>query len=81
MLFMKALTDPNVVYQRAPFDHPELFVPRGLDTIEDKDPVDGRADEDLFVDGLKIPEVGKNGSSTPIETFLDLEEDDLPPPP
>ncbi len=27
--FMKALTDRRVVYQRAPFDHPKLFVPNG----------------------------------------------------
>lgn len=83
VLFLESLTDPDVVYQRAPFDHPELFVPNGLDSIADIDPADGRADEDLFFknDGLKIDAVGKNGSSTPIDTFLDLEKNDLPSPP
>jgi hypothetical protein len=78
VLFLESLTDPSVVYQRAPFDHPQLFVPDGLDKVVDKDPADGRADEDLFKDGRELPAVGKNGSPQPIETFLDLEHGDLP---
>jgi hypothetical protein len=27
--FMETLTDERVVYRRAPFDHPQLFVPNG----------------------------------------------------
>jgi hypothetical protein len=27
--FLKSLTDPRVVAESAPFDHPELFVPEG----------------------------------------------------
>lgn len=81
VLFMQSLTDPNVVYERAPFDHPQLFVPNGLDDVDDEKPADGRADEDLFKgDGLEIPAVGAAGSSKPIRTFLNLEGNDLPPP-
>lgn len=81
VLFLQSLTDPNVVYQRAPFDHPQLFVPDGLDDVDDEKPADGRADEDLLKgDGLEIPAVGAAGSPTPIRTFLNLEGNDLPPP-
>lgn len=76
--FLRALTDPDVVYERAPFDHPQLFVPRGLQMVEDMNPADGRADEDLFTDGLMIPAVGKDGRDDPIPTFLGLEDDKLP---
>jgi cytochrome c peroxidase len=81
VLFMRSLTDPNVVWERAPFDHPELCIPNGLDKVVDSSPKDGRADEDLCKDGVKIPAVGKNGRSSPIKTFLGLEDDELPPPP
>ena len=27
--FLEALTDERVLYRRAPFDHPQLFVPNG----------------------------------------------------
>lgn len=60
---------PNVVDERAPFDHPEIFVPNNDH--------DGRADENLFVVGLHVPAVGKLGRAVAgqpqIETFLDLE--------
>jgi cytochrome c peroxidase len=77
VLFLEALTDPDVVYERAPFDHPQLFVPNGLKKVKDSDPKDGHADEDLFKDGLEIPAVGKDGRYEPIDTFLGLEDDDL----
>ena len=67
--FLEALTDERVLYRRAPFDHPQLFVPNGhpgnstyvLDTDGD-----GRAD-DLIVE---IPAVGAAGS-TPLPGFLE----------
>jgi hypothetical protein len=31
--FLKALTDQRVVQRSAPFDHPQLFVPNGHETI------------------------------------------------
>ena len=27
--FLESLTDERVLYRRAPFDHPQLFVPNG----------------------------------------------------
>lgn len=81
VLFLESLTDPNVVYECPPFDHPQLFVPRGLDTVADVDPVDGVADEDLLVHGLEIPAVGASCREQPISTFLYLEDGELPPKP
>jgi cytochrome c peroxidase len=31
--FLQALTDPRVREERAPFDHPQLFVPHGVDPV------------------------------------------------
>ncbi len=74
--FMKeGLTDQRVLYQRAPFDHPQLFIPNGHPGDQNsvtKDPnvktQDGvtQATDQL----LEIPAVGRNGSNTPIKNFL-----------
>ena len=57
--FMKSLTDPRVNSEKAPFDHPELFIPVGHAE---------RNGQLLSNDGVhaitsikKIPAVGKNG--------------------
>lgn len=73
VLFLESLTDPDVVFERAPFDHPQLFIPNGVDTVQDVDN-DGVADADLFEVGLELPAVGKNGRDPkqPISTFLGL---------
>jgi hypothetical protein len=55
--FLEALTDDRVRYQRAPFDHPELFVPNGHagDATYTTDANgDAQADEVL----VRIPAVG-----------------------
>ncbi|MBD2529076.1 cytochrome C peroxidase [Nostoc flagelliforme FACHB-838] len=57
--FLKGLTDERVRYQKAPFDHPQLFVPNGHPgnsnyVINDGT---GKATDSL----LEIPAVGKNG--------------------
>jgi len=54
--FLKSLTDDRVRYQKAPFDHPQLLVPRGI-------LADGRDDFE------EIPAVGENGGP-PIQPFL-----------
>ncbi|HYO80390.1 MAG TPA: cytochrome c peroxidase [Bryobacteraceae bacterium] len=67
--FLNALTDDRVRYQRAPFDHPELFVPDGqvLDTRWVLDDGTGRA-----VDRIKhIAPVGRYGSLLPVKGLLD----------
>jgi cytochrome c peroxidase len=58
--FLEALTDERVLYRRAPFDHPQLFVPNGH-------PGDSSATTDANGDGLaddlmiEIPAVGAEG--------------------
>jgi cytochrome c peroxidase len=67
--FMEALTDEAVLYRKAPFDHPQLFVPNGHPP-GDQSPVedDGRG---LATDTLvEIPEVGANGG-LPLPGFLE----------
>jgi cytochrome c peroxidase len=58
----RGLTDERVTWQKAPFDHPQLFVPNGA---KDRSP-----GSDSFIE---IPPVGKNGHTTPLSTFLDLD--------
>jgi hypothetical protein len=66
--FLETLTDERVVYQRAPFDHPQLFVPNGhpgnsIWTIDVNS--DGLADDVM----IEIPAVGAAGSA-PLPGFL-----------
>ena len=53
--FLKALTDVRVQCDRAPFDHPELFIPVGHDPVDQDD--DDRADDIVF----RLPEIGASG--------------------
>ena len=66
--FMEALTDERVLYRRAPFDHPQLFVPNGHpgDSTSTVD-----ANHDGFADDLmiEIPAVGAAGG-VPLPGFL-----------
>jgi hypothetical protein len=57
--FMLALTDERVRWQRAPFDHPQLFVPNGDVTPGVDNPIE-------------IPAVGAAGGSSPLQRFLNL---------
>jgi cytochrome c peroxidase len=67
--FLQALTDERVLYRRAPFDHPQLFVPNGH-------PGDSTATIDADGDGLaddlmiEIPAVGAAGGP-PLPGFLE----------
>jgi len=66
--FLEALTDERVLYRRAPFDHPQLFVPNGhpgdsTSTIDADG--DGLAD-DLMIE---ISAVGAAGGN-PLPGFL-----------
>jgi len=58
--FLLALTDDRVRLQRAPFDHPQLFVPNG-----DNPPGTDNT--------LEIPAVGATGSPTALQRFLNLD--------
>lgn len=66
--FLEALTDERVLYRRAPFDHPQLFVPNGhpgnSSSTKDADG-DGLADDRM----IEIPAVGAAGGY-PLPGFL-----------
>ena len=67
--FLETLTDERVLYRRAPFDHPQLFVPNGhrvTDTGMVDDNGDGLADDLMF----EIPAVGAAGGP-PLPGFLE----------
>ncbi|WP_138503343.1 cytochrome-c peroxidase [Nostoc sp. PA-18-2419] len=65
--FLKGLTDRRVVQEKAPFDHPQLFVPNGHpgNSTHVTDDGTGKATDSL----LEIPAVGRNGGSA-IRNFL-----------
>lgn len=58
--FLLSLTDPRVKFERAPFDHPQLFVPNGHPKTADggvQTDAQGRA----LTTFLEIPAVGRSG--------------------
>jgi cytochrome c peroxidase len=67
--FLESLTDERVLYQSAPFDHPQIFVPNGhpggSDSTTDDDD-DGLADDIM----IEIPAVGAEGGP-PLPGFLE----------
>ena len=67
--FLETLTDDRVVFQRAPFDHPQLFVPNGhpgnSNSTTDANG-DGLADDVL----VEIPAIGAEGGN-PLPGFLE----------
>jgi hypothetical protein len=75
--FLLSLTDDRVRWQKAPFDHPELFVPNGTPVLRNgKLKTCGNPMESCD-DMLRIPPVGVGGLAAeglpPIGTFLDLD--------
>ena len=58
MIFLKALSDDRVRYERAPFDHPELCVPVGYPDAPSPDAHYPQSAADLW---SGIPAVGQNG--------------------
>lgn len=65
--FLKGLTDDRVRYDKAPFDHPQIFVPNGHPGNEKTVNNDGtgKATENL----VEIPAIGRNGGD-PLPNFL-----------
>jgi hypothetical protein len=59
--FLEHLTDPRVKYQKAPFDHPELILVNGHESVEWNSALDV-----LVV----LPETGSDGGA-PLQTFED----------
>ena len=75
--FLKTLTDERVRNQKAPFDHPQLFVPNGHPNNEKTVVVDPNVQtNDGTKQGkdnlLEIPAVGRGGSK-PLPNFLDAQ--------
>ncbi|MBY5945715.1 cytochrome-c peroxidase [Photobacterium rosenbergii] len=71
--FMKALTDERVRQEKAPFDHPQLFIPNGVEGDENyaETNVNGSSREEW----IEIPMVGAYGRAAkglePLKPFLD----------
>lgn len=73
--FLKGLTDERVRNQKAPFDHPQLFVPNGHPGNQNSVTIDPKVKTN---DGttqatdalLEIPAVGRNGGANPLPNFL-----------
>lgn len=66
--FLRSLTDDRVRHRRAPFDHPQLFVPDGHETRDGAPLDDGTG---VAVDRMReIPAVGRDGGP-PLPGFLD----------
>lgn len=62
--FLKGLTDDRVRYQKAPFDHPQLFIPDGH--VGNSNYVVNDGTGKARDNTVEIPAVGRNGgSSTP----------------
>lgn len=65
--FLAALTDPRVKKRKAPFDHPQLFIPNGHhgDHLNVSDDGSGKATESF----KELPATGKKGG-IPFKNFL-----------
>jgi len=66
--FLKALTDERVRMERAPFDHPELFVSNG--SIGNTNAVLADGTGNSVQDTIRIPAVGKSGLRAAPPNFL-----------
>jgi hypothetical protein len=66
--FMQSLTDERVRFERAPFDHPQLFITNGHPGDQNVVTNDGTGQATTTV--IEFPAVGANGISTPQPNFL-----------
>jgi len=81
--FMKSLTDDRVRFERAPFDHPQLFVTNGHPGDQNAVTNDGTGQATTTL--LELPAVGANGTTVPRPHFLgvapELSTSTITPPP
>ena len=61
--FLLALTDERVPFKKAPFDHPQLVVANGGTSANPR--------------SITINAVGASGSSSPLPTFLALQQEEV----
>ena len=66
--FMESLTDDRVRFERAPFDHPQLFITNGHFGYEKAVTNDGTGQAATIV--RELPAVGRNGIVIPQPNFL-----------
>jgi hypothetical protein len=71
--FMQSLTDDRVRFERAPFDHPQLFISNGHPGDQNAVTNDGTGQATTTV--IELPAVGRNGLSTPQPNFLGVYSD------
>ncbi|MEZ4215951.1 MAG: cytochrome c peroxidase [Myxococcota bacterium] len=71
--FLESLTDERVRFERAPFDHPEIWIPAGHRgdeiAVNAGHPLDASLAQDEYV---YVPPVGADGRATPLPTFEEL---------
>jgi hypothetical protein len=82
VLFMQSLTDDRVRFERAPFDHPQLFITNGHPGDQNAVTNDGTGQATTTV--IQLPAVGANGTTVPQPNFLGVSSQLLPtmtPPP
>ncbi|MBD2774024.1 cytochrome c peroxidase [Iningainema tapete] len=67
------LTDERVLYEKAPFDHPQLFIPNGHPGNQFSVTPSGNTNGTPTATDqlLEIPAVGRNGVATPPRNFLE----------
>jgi len=66
--FLVSLTDERVRYERAPFDHPQLFITNGHPGDQNAVTDDGTGQATTTV--IELAAVGANGATTPQPNFL-----------
>jgi hypothetical protein len=66
--FLVSLTDERVRFERAPFDHPQLFITNGHPGNQNAVTNDGTGQATTTV--LELPAVGRNGTTVPRPNFL-----------
>ena len=67
--FLKTLTDDRVRYEKAPFDHPEIWVPNGSESNQaaiTPNAISPNLAKDAF---LLIPAIGASGTIVPLQPF------------
>jgi hypothetical protein len=66
--FMQSLTDDRVRFERAPFDHPQLFITNGHPGDQNAVTDDGSGQATTTL--IELPAVGASGTTTPRPNFL-----------
>jgi cytochrome c peroxidase len=69
--FLIALTDERVRWERAPFDHPQLFIPNGHQAKVSGDPRRVKVLEDKMIELPAVGSSGRTQAQGPLKPFLD----------